>query len=45
MAEGCAIAILSHIHIHTNSFCRSSVGQTTSGYETCQDKKNIYSIR
>jgi hypothetical protein len=34
-----------HIHIHTDTFHRSNIGQTTNGYETCQDKNNIYTIR
>jgi len=34
-----------HFHIHIDTFCRSSIGQTTNGYETCQVKNNIYNIR
>jgi len=31
-----------HVHIHIDTFCRSSIGHTTNGYETCQDKNFIY---
>jgi len=33
------------IHIRIDTFRRSNIGQTTSGYETCQDKNNIYNLR
>jgi len=38
-------ALLREIHIYINTFCRSNIGKMTDGYETCQDKSNIYSFR
>jgi hypothetical protein len=38
-------ALLREIHMYINTFCISSIGKMTDGYETCQDKNNIYSFR
>ena len=38
-------ALLREIHVYINTFCRSSIGKMTDGYETCQVKSNIYSFR
>jgi hypothetical protein len=35
-------ALLREIHIYINIFCRSNIGRMIDGYETCQDKNNVY---